>query len=100
MKPTRRALEYEQGRPGVTRGQFRLLLLLMLIQVVMTAQSNYAPGLIASVKAGWAARQAAAAEKARQQMVAAAEAARQQRAAALEQRCRAYTQPAETVVWE
>jgi len=90
MDDHRKPLEYDRTiQPAVTRRQFRLLLVLMLIQVVMTAQSTYLPGVVGWLKAQWADHQAAVAKR--------AEAAR---VAGLEQQCRAFTRPAEMVVWE
>lgn len=83
-------LEYDRTiNPSVTRAQFRLLLLLMLIQVVMTAQSSYAPGVREWVKSAWAAHQAARAEAARRTQV-----------EAIERQCMTFAQPAGKVAWE
>lgn len=46
-------LAYQVGGQQVTRGQFRVLLLLIFIYLVMTAQSNYAPGVTAWLQAQW-----------------------------------------------
>lgn len=83
-------LEYDRTiQPAVTRGQFRLLLLLVLIQIVMTAQSTYAPGVAKWVESAWASRQAARAAEAQRRHV-----------AAIESQCMAFTHPAHQVAWE
>lgn len=82
-------LQYQAGSSPVTRGQARLLLLLMLIQVLMTAQANYAPGIVASLKSAWAEHQQAVANRAALQKTLAAE-----RLAA------AYAPPPAQVIWE
>lgn len=82
-------LAYQIGSSPVTRGQFRLLLLLMLIQVVITAQSAYAPGFIAWVKGSWAEHQQTVAHR-----------AQAQRNLATMKRCMSYAQPPATVVWD
>ncbi|HEY2587792.1 MAG TPA: hypothetical protein VGI81_18750, partial [Tepidisphaeraceae bacterium] len=82
-------LAYQIGSSPVTRGQFRLLLLLMLIQVVITAQSAYAPGFIAWVKGLWAGHQQVVAHR-----------AQVQKNLATMQRCMSFAQPATTVVWD
>lgn len=82
-------LHYQSTPPSITRGQFRLLLLLTLIQVVMTAQSNYAPGFTAWIKSAWAEHQRAAAHRA----------AVKKNLADLQQ-CLAYSEPGDKVVWE
>ena len=90
MDETRKPLEYDRSiKPAVTRGQFRLLLLLMLVQVVMTAQSTYAPNVMQWVRARWAEHQALVAR-----------AAQEKRVAAMEQQAGVFAQPADTVVWE
>jgi len=82
-------LQYQIGSSPVTRGQIRLLLLLMLIQVVMTAQSIYAPGVVAWAKGAWAEHQQAVAHR-----------AQVKKNLADLQRCLAFTQPADKVVWD
>lgn len=82
-------LQYQVAPSPVTRGQFRLLLLLMLIQVVITAQSTYAPGFIAWVRERWAEHQQAVAHRAL---------VRQNLAAA--QKWLSHTDAPETVVWD
>jgi hypothetical protein len=85
-KPT---LQYQIAPSPVTRGQIRLLLLLMLIQVVMTAQATYAPGVVGWVKNAWAEHQQAVAHR-----------AQVKKNLAAQQKCLAYVQPAKKVVWE
>lgn len=82
-------LQYQTAPSPVTRGQIRLLLLLMLIQVVMTAQSNYAPGILQWVKNAWAKHQQAVAHRAEVK----------KNRADLGQ-CLAYSQPSDKVVWD
>ena len=82
-------LQYQAAPSLATRGQFRLLLLLMLIQVVMTAQSTYAPGVVAWVKNAWAQHQQVVAHRA---LV--------KKNLADQQQCLTFTEPAGKVVWE
>lgn len=82
-------LQYQAAPSPVTRGQIRLLLLLMLIQVVMTAQATYAPGVIGWVKNAWAEHQQAVAQR-----------AQVKKNLADQQQCLAYAQPVGKVVWE
>lgn len=82
-------LQYQATPSLATRGQFRLLLLLMLIQVVMTAQSAYAPGFVAWLKNAWAGHQQSVAHR-----------AQVKKNQADQQQCLAYVQPPEKVVWE
>jgi hypothetical protein len=82
-------LQYQAAPSLATRGRFRLLLLLMLIQVVMIAQSTYAPGFVAWMKNAWAEHQQAVAHR-----------AQVKKNQADQQQCLAYAQPPEKVVWE
>jgi hypothetical protein len=82
-------LQYQIAPSPVTRGQFRLLLLLLLIQVVVTMQSAYAPGFVTWAKARWAEHQRAVAHRAQ---------VRQHFATM--GRCLAYAEPAGRVVWD
>lgn len=86
---TKRPLSYQVAPSPVTRGQFRLLLLLMLIQVVISAQYAYAPGFVAWVKERWAEHRQAVAHR-----------VQVQRQLATVQQCMAFAQPATTVVWD
>lgn len=85
-KPT---LQYQVAPPPVTRGQFRLLLLLMLIEVVVTVQATYAPGFVVWVKNAWAAHQQAVAAR-----------AALQKKLSVDQAAMGYTAPSTQVVWE
>jgi hypothetical protein len=82
-------LHYQAAPSPVTRGQFRLLLLLMLIQVVITAQATYAPGVVTWVKNAWAEHQQAVVHQ-----------AQVKKDLADQQLCLSYNQPADRVVWE
>jgi hypothetical protein len=79
-------LEYDRSPQHFA---FRILIVLVFLQLVVTVQSNYAPGLVAMVKQRWEDHRAA---------VAHAEQVRQ--AAAAEQQCLQFSQPATKVVWE
>ena len=61
--PEPRRLEYQVGTPAVTRGQFRIVWILLLMQVVMTAQSTYAPGMADWARQKWAAHREAVARR-------------------------------------
>jgi hypothetical protein len=82
-------LPYQIPSSPLTRGQVRLILLLLFIQVVMTAQSNYAPGFAAWVKEAWAAHQQAVAHR-----------AQIRKNQAIAGRCLSHTEPGTKVVWE
>lgn len=89
LDKSRPELHYQTAAPPVTRGQFRILLFLMLILVVMTAQSNYAPGITAWVKNAWALHQQDVAHR-----------AEVKRNLAIQQQCLSYSEPASKAVWE
>ena len=77
------SLSYEQPASSpVPRWQFRLLFLLVLINLAITIQTAYAPGVGAGVKRWWADYQAA------------------RRTRALYRQAAAWALPAGTVVWE
>jgi hypothetical protein len=82
-------LQYQIAPSPVTRGQFRLLLLLLLIQVVVSVQSAYAPGFVGWVKQRWAEHQQAVAHRAQVR----------QNLATMRQ-CLAHTEPAAKVIWD
>lgn len=82
-------LQYQIAPSPVTRGQFRLLLFLLLIQVVVSVQSAYAPGFVGWVKQRWAEHEQAAAHRAQVR----------QNFAAMRQ-CLAHMEPAGKVVWD
>ena len=94
-KEPKPALAYEpsSSSSGVTRPQFRLLLLLVFLQLVITVQSTYAPGIAEQLRQAWAEHKQKLAKKA-----ARAAAVRQQ--LALEQQCSNFTRPVSTVMWE
>jgi len=76
-------LTYERPVSGpVPRWQFRLLLLLVLLNLGITIQMAYAPGVGAAARRWWAERQA------------------KRQLDALRREARAWSQPAGTVVWE
>lgn len=76
-------LSYDRpANAGIPRWQFRLLLLLVLLNLAITIQSVYAPGVAAAVKQRWAAHQAA------------------KQARAIQQQAMTYTQPAGKVIWD
>jgi hypothetical protein len=82
-------LQYRVESTPVTRGEFRLLLLLMLIEVAISAQTAYAPGIVAWAKNAWAEHQAAVAHRA---------AVRKNEAVAAQ--CLSFARPVTAVVWE
>jgi hypothetical protein len=86
---SRKPLEYESTRPSVTRGQVWVVALLLLIQIVMTAQSNYAPEFATWVKGLWAAHKEHVTHRAlvQQQIVAS-----QQRLS--------FSEPSDKIVWD
>jgi hypothetical protein len=54
-----RSLSYERSAGGISRWQFRLLLLLLVANLAITVQTAYAPQLASQVRQWWADRQAA-----------------------------------------
>lgn len=77
------SLGYERpASAGVSRWQFRLLLLLVLASLAITIQSAYAPQLAAQVKKRWANYRTARQTK------------------AVSRRAWAFTQPPSNVVWD
>jgi len=75
-------LTYEPPAPSIPRWQFRLLFLLVLLNLVITLQSTYAPGVAAAAKQWWAERKET------------------RRIAALEQVAATWTEPPSKVVWD
>jgi hypothetical protein len=73
----------------ISRGQFRWLLILLTIHLLITVQNTYAPGLRFAVREWWGERQQKAAR----------EAALKQ-ALVLEQQAMKFSEPASKVVWE
>jgi hypothetical protein len=87
-----RALPYERSGSAsgfISRGQFRWLLILLTIHLLIVIQNTYAPGLRIAVQQWRADRQQKAA---REQVVKAA--------LALEQQAMNFSEPASKVVWE
>src|SRR5689334_5646499 len=83
-------LAYARSAPAsVTRGQFRWLLILIALHLLVTVQSTYVPDLRLAVKEWWAARQAAAAR-----------ATDVKKALAVEQQAMNWSEPPTKVVWE
>ena len=82
-------LSYQVGGQQVTRGQFRVLLLLIFLHLVMTAQTTYAPGVMTWVNQQWADHQARIAH---QKQVRQAQATTAQ--------WMAFSRPASLVVWD
>ena len=82
-------LPYEPPTTGVSRRQFRWLLVLILLQTVMMVQSTYAPGVSEWIRARWAQYQQ---DRKHAQSVA-------QKLAA-DRQMLAIVQPADSVVWE
>jgi hypothetical protein len=52
--PKTTPLAYDRPQEPIPRWQFRLLFLLVLLNLAITIQSTYAPGVAASVRAAWA----------------------------------------------
>src|SRR5688500_18880806 len=87
-----RPLPYERSGSSsglISRGQFRWLLILLTIHLLIVVQNTYAPGLRIAVKE-W---------RADRQQKAAREAAVKQ-ALALEQQAMRFSEPSTKVVWE
>jgi hypothetical protein len=82
-------LQYQVAPSPVTRGQIRLLVLLMLIQVVITAQSAYAPGFVTWIKERWTEHEQAVAHRAQVHQT-----------QAIAAQCLSFNQPATKVIWE
>jgi hypothetical protein len=76
------SLAYERPAAGVPRWQFRLLFLLVLVNLVITIQTAYAPQVASQVKQRWAAWRAA------------------QQTKATNQRAFAFVEPPTKVVWD
>jgi hypothetical protein len=86
----RPTIPYDRNpQPLVSRGQFRILLILLFLQVAMNAQNNYAPALTTWVKEKWAQHEAAIAH-----------AADVKKQLAIEQQCLNFIEPPDKVVWE
>src|SRR4051812_25727940 len=86
-----RPLPYERSGSGpfVSRGQFRWLLILLTVHLLIVNQTTYAPGLRIAVNEWRAIRQQKAA---REQAV--------KQALAVEQQAMNFAEPAAKVVWE
>jgi hypothetical protein len=54
VRPEKESLEYEQpSRQFATRGQFRWLLILLILNLAITIQTAYRPAFSSTLKAQW-----------------------------------------------